>query len=82
MTEEEARKKWCPFVRIVNSYGIAIGNRNISRKSQTPRMCCIASECMAWRWKVAPLPARKNDIGEDIPAFGGRGFCGLAGNPS
>jgi len=61
ITEEEARKKWCPFVRYVParkfSFGriVAAVNRWIdSNDSQkNPNMCCcIASECMAWEWAM------------------------------
>jgi hypothetical protein len=36
MTEEEAKTKWCPFMRTPHALG-PTANR------------CIASECMAWR---------------------------------
>ena len=62
MTEEEAKTKWCPFVR-----GVFGKNQNDSfdLKSNTvhnrvlldtgdvgihPAMNCIGSACMAWRW--------------------------------
>ena len=57
ITEEEARKKWCPFVRyvpaVIFSFGriVAAVNRWIdSNDSQeNPRMCrCIASERIHW----------------------------------
>lgn len=53
MTEEQAKSKWCPFVRLSapvdseaagtagNRYGDDIGGN----------FRCIASACMAWRWK-------------------------------
>lgn len=61
MTEEEAKKKWCPFVRL--TVGVIEGkggqltpafNRFGSVETgltENPVDCrCIASECMAWRW--------------------------------
>lgn len=44
MTEDEARKKWCPFVMADNL---------------TPALC-IASECMAWRWDAGENVANPN----------------------
>lgn len=58
MTEDEAKTKWCPFVREVgvaaNGKQYTAGNRHIDFKSNAtygnPVGCrCIASECMAWR---------------------------------
>ena len=61
MTEEEAKTKWCPMVR-VNSYPnpmnptrtLATFNRDIDTVVETNSpgwTCnCIASACMAWRW--------------------------------
>lgn len=43
VTEEEAKKKWCPEA-ITNN---ASCGGNVGRFS-TP---CIASECMMWRWQ-------------------------------
>lgn len=67
MTEDEARKKWCPFVRTGLTAGMAV-NRHVS---DTPggvegvwdETRCIASDCMMWRWK----DAEKDN-----------GFCGLS----
>ena len=51
MTEEEARKKWCPkALAVPNAMGYASGNR-FDGKGDTPldAMCkCIASDCMIW----------------------------------
>lgn len=57
MTEDEAKIKWCPFVRITLRTGHGAGNKvmdgdwggpqgpnNISKASR-----CIGSKCMAWR---------------------------------
>lgn len=77
MTEDEAKTKWCPFVR--HSDGNAgvfnSGNRsedpiNISHSGGQFGCVCIGSECMAWRWNV------ETEI--DIPKLP-TGYCGLAG---
>ena len=79
MTEDEAKTKWCPFARATftvpptinspreNGY---VGNRDCNN-SVIPNVNCIASSCMAWRWKptMRQLP-REGDV-----HFG---FCGLA----
>ena len=46
LTEDEARKKWCPFVRAGNEAGC---NRSVLN-AEGYLDKCIASECMAWRW--------------------------------
>lgn len=76
MTEDEAKTKWCPFVRTANATvrpaseewpGIFMGTIAVNRSSPdaaTPAPC-IASECMAWRW----IEGKRNT----------EGYCGLAG---
>jgi hypothetical protein len=46
MTEDEARKKWCPHVRFSQWAEGIINNRgDLNGKHD-----CLASKCMAWRW--------------------------------
>jgi hypothetical protein len=47
MTEDEAKERWCPFVRLsANRFrGEGVTEHQATR--------CIASECMAWRWDLA-----------------------------
>lgn len=87
VTEEEARKKWCPMVAAADVPADANGDLR-------PR--CIASECMAWR----VVPGKKSNFGvetgekmvgwargEQHPSYGywytfpETGYCGLAGKP-
>jgi hypothetical protein len=73
MTEEEARKKWCPFARVLITGGddenITMTSANrIPYHSSKGAESCIASECMAWRYN-------KNNVDDD------RGYCGLVGKP-
>lgn len=54
-TEEEAKTKWCPAVRFTGA-GTATDqewatNRGVDYGETA--FCCIASECMAWRWDTA-----------------------------
>jgi len=81
MTEDEAKKKWCPMVRAgdVNTYGCAtlagawnsymqkvdVDKYKLIRNPKEAR--CLASKCMMWREYVA-----------DLELYG---YCGLAGKP-
>ena len=67
MTEDEAKTKWCPLVRLfpagdywqsTNGVDLMMGTAHDMR----PLTRCIASKCMMWRH----LP-------------GSRGYCGLGG---
>lgn len=52
MTEEEAKTKWCPFVRITtgNEQYHACNNRSeVSSRDAVLGTLCIGSDCMAWR---------------------------------
>lgn len=72
MTEDEARKKWCPMVRTGLTAGMAV-NHHTFDTARDPELRtqgvaeetrCRASDCMMWRrYKVA-----------------GHGYCGLAGH--
>ena len=48
-TEEQAREKWCPFVRITHREDWAQTNRQEDVSIDTCTNC-IASGCAAWRW--------------------------------
>jgi len=74
MTEEEAKKKWCPFRRYVSLDGLGLFN------GTNPRLNCLGSQCMAWRAtanEVGPTPPNERGVIEYKPA----GYCGLAGKP-
>lgn len=70
MTEQEAKTRWCPFVRHADTggsfnRGSEQDNAVNAGRSQGACPCrCIGSECMAWRWS--------SRVRED-------GYCGLAG---
>lgn len=53
-TEAEAKLCWCPFARVPhclhNEPQDPVANRSMTGKANAPEVCCIASECMAWRW--------------------------------
>jgi hypothetical protein len=67
-TEAEAKKLWCPHLRVVtDDEGIVTTNRG----SYEQAVVCIASQCMFWRWS-------HQDTGVNDPPTG---FCGAATLP-
>lgn len=94
MTEDEARKKWCPFAR-VGFYAPAtmnypaetafLGNREAQDGSPASGATCIGSDCMAWR-KTGDvfLNAATGALTDRDLTGNGRwiqkGRCGLAGS--
>jgi hypothetical protein len=83
-TEDQARTKWCPFVRLHLlsrdvSYNRRLGTGDRMEDTGLPHGShCIASECMAWRWKDGITPKDMGDFDPDNEAVG---HCGLAGKP-
>lgn len=85
MTEDEAKKKWCPFARVIGDLDEnAAANRWPEDDSKmwagpngNPHSLCIASACMAWRWiTIKEEPSEGHPLGISI-VHGG--YCGLAG---
>jgi hypothetical protein len=77
MTEDEARTKWCPFVRaaIISVTANDIPPHNRASSSSNPDINginCIASDCMMWRWFYAD--AHGDPLVEHVHS----GHCGLA----
>ena len=67
MTEEEAKTKWCPFVRVGDGNNRFESGPTLLWKGRY----CIGSDCMAWRASYAELqPDKTNKL---------HGYCGLAG---
>jgi hypothetical protein len=86
VTEDEAKTKWCPFARVGSgASGLGSLNRDahpdsMFGRNQLPQLSmCIASACMAWRWRAGgtgdEVEERRKPPGE------GHGYCGLAGAP-
>jgi len=91
MTEDEAKTKWCPFVRMRNP-NLNGSSYNRDHGDSFALGCCLASACMAWRWSMEPNPAyvEQANVWPDTrqpqqkqPLLPGRerGFCGLASRP-
>lgn len=94
MTEEQARTKWCPMVRgqmmtAVDGGLAPVGsghNRLIHMDVQQFEaggggpLCCVASECMAWRWKRVRDDEGSADGGAAILTQT-YGYCGAFGKP-
>lgn len=77
MTEEEAKTKWCPHVRITNDdTGDWKSFRNNRGKAgDNLNHNCIGSACMMWRWQTKSVlfdPKTK----EMAPAVWGQSYDG------
>ena len=85
LTEDEAKQRWCPFSRTAFQYrhgdgdAMVVANR---AENDNPITDCIASQCMAWRWRVGP-PSKQDRASyretSAMPEW--EGYCGLAGKP-
>lgn len=82
MTEDEARGKWCPFVRVIE---IRTGPERYERLDSRGNLnesggpSCIASDCMMWRWVVSPSDAAREAKDPFIEVVSEvSGYCGLA----
>jgi hypothetical protein len=67
MTEDEAKKKWCPMIRDCGTYQGMIYSGVNSSEGNPAGYNCIASDCMMWRWR---------EWVDDLPI---EGNCGLGG---
>lgn len=80
MTEDEAKEKWCPFVRLLREDS-EVSGLVTNRGDQDGTLNCIAFDCMAWRATTRPATTKdvaKCDLyghGDLIPTGG---YCGLA----
>jgi len=70
MTEDEAKEKWCPHVRLVVGEP-TLGACNENRPSHTGYNC-IASGCMMWNWDRIYSHSRGKYCNSDS-----HGACGI-----
>lgn len=76
LTEEEAKKRWCPHARVNAGPGF---NRNSGGEPSRSALC-IASECMAWRFYGAGWRTSET-VGNYSVEHVELGYCGLSGSP-
>ena len=95
MTEDEARKRWCPMARVSSA---SAGNRGVATiavngdQTECPSITfgalCIAAQCMAWRWapddddwvdEQIRVPGAPSYTTQNVPPR--RGYCGAFGRP-
>lgn len=79
MTEDQAKTKWCPFVRTGLVSGMAV-NRHIADAPGAfdgvyDETRCRASDCMMWRWKLVYNEA---DPTSDLVDSAVEGYCGMS----
>jgi len=91
MTEDEAKKKWCPQSRVT------VDGERILTNMPNDVMRCVGSQCMAWRWKYVEVLFnwKTKEVKPVVPfepydsekwalltdASKTEGFCGLANKP-
>lgn len=78
MTEDEAKTKWCPFVRYIGAFsdsrGVTVSAASYNRGALDGGLqnaACLGSGCMMWR----ELKHAENYTGIE------QGWCGLGGKP-
>ena len=73
-SESEARKRWCPFVRIDGNNRVY--NAMAGGFQEIDKSChCIGKDCMAWR------EMRYSHLKGGDKSGDGHGYCGLSGRP-
>jgi hypothetical protein len=71
MTEAEASEKWCPMARVDGCFESYPAFNRVKDDSSPNEACCIASDCMMWRWEyqatqnlTAPMQPVMHPTGE------------------
>ena len=85
--EQTASQKWCPMVRL--GEGNSTDNRSSSAgfiRNDEPGAgikwnCCIASECMMWRWVKVDDCVGDEEHQVSFQRMTELGYCGLGGKP-
>jgi hypothetical protein len=74
VTEQQAKKMWCPFVRVEGSNRV-FNTKTSGFDAEHLYQHCIGSKCMGWR------PFIYSHVKGGDEAFEHHGYCGLAGRP-
>lgn len=72
MTEDEAKAKWCPFVRITteteNHYPLTNREEPLLFKTEPGSISrCLGSACMGWLWQDDAVEGRWTRLHEPPP---------------
>lgn len=78
LTEENAKTKWCPMVRVFKNECEKTYTTNEDFNNGFEKTC-IASDCMMWRWNK--VYAGLSHGGKQTNYSNDGGYCGLAGKP-
>jgi hypothetical protein len=82
MTEDEAKKRMCPFLMmgITITAGCSVKNLDSVKEMMVNQMLCTTRYCMMWRWYVTPI-LRPSQVANVSPesAIKPSGYCGLGG---
>ena len=85
LTEEEAKGKWCPFVRHANGSG-GVGVNRVNWDATYGYANCVGAACMAWRKSdqigIGPNGETRTRDMDGRTRWVDRGYCGLAGKPT
>lgn len=89
VSEDEAKKKWCPqaIICAAENGAAAPFNRPFNPAYPAGQDClCLGSGCMWWRYEDFSKSVRRAQVFEpELIKSGGplqrMGFCGLAGRP-
>ena len=71
LSEEEAKTKWCPMVRLFPVKETS-GKNCIDNRGSNYDLYCLSSDCMMWVWEP---PIETTIIGE---GYIQKGYCGLS----
>lgn len=81
MTEQEAKKKWCPMVRFHVAQDRVWSNKLGGGAVTENTDKCIGIDCMMWR-NLQSMPMMDMYEGVKIREYSvPAGYCGLAGKP-
>jgi hypothetical protein len=85
ITEEEAKRKWCPLARAGDNHDSRRVGVNRCGNAADMDCFCIASACMAWRKAdqigIGPNGEKRDRDMDGRTRWVDRGYCGAFGSP-